>query len=77
MPDLESLDVTLHCVPAFCSPLFEIALVLVRFDYVASVIVNANHGIKQAYKVTPDGKIRLRLTLQDSHSRRINDDILG
>ena len=27
------------------SPLFEIALVLVRLDYVASVIVNANHGI--------------------------------
>jgi hypothetical protein len=27
------------------SPLLEIALVLVRFDYVASRIVNANHGI--------------------------------
>jgi len=27
------------------SPLFEIALVLVRFDHVASVIVNANHSI--------------------------------
>jgi hypothetical protein len=26
-------------------PLFEIALVLVRLDHVASVIVNANHGI--------------------------------
>jgi hypothetical protein len=25
--------------------LFEIALVLVRFDHVASVIVNADHGI--------------------------------
>ena len=58
-------------------PLLEIAFVLVRLDYVARVIINANQGIKQAYKVTPDGKIRLRLTLQDSHSRRINDDILG
>jgi hypothetical protein len=27
------------------SPLFELALVLVRFDHVASRIVNANHGI--------------------------------
>jgi hypothetical protein len=27
------------------SPLFEIARVLVRFDHVASVIVNANHSI--------------------------------
>ena len=27
------------------SPLFEIALVLVRLDHVASVIVNANHSI--------------------------------
>jgi hypothetical protein len=27
------------------SPLFEIAFVLVRFDRVASFIVNANHGI--------------------------------
>ena len=27
------------------SPLFEIARVLVRFDHVASVIVNAHHGI--------------------------------
>jgi hypothetical protein len=26
-------------------PLFENALVLVRFDYVARFIVNANHGI--------------------------------
>jgi hypothetical protein len=28
-----------------CSRLFEIALVLVRLDHVASVAVNANHGI--------------------------------
>jgi hypothetical protein len=28
-----------------CSPLFEIARVLVRLDHVASVIVNANHSI--------------------------------
>jgi len=27
------------------SPLFEIASVLVRFDYVARFIVNANHGM--------------------------------
>jgi hypothetical protein len=27
------------------SPLFELARVLVRFDHVASIIVNANHGI--------------------------------
>jgi hypothetical protein len=27
------------------SPLFEIALVLVRFDHLASFIVNANHSI--------------------------------
>ena len=26
--------------------LFEMALVLVGFDYVASVILNANHGIR-------------------------------
>ncbi len=40
----------LHSLAAFCftgvhSPLFEIALVLVRFDHVASFIVNANHSI--------------------------------
>jgi hypothetical protein len=27
------------------SPLFEVALVLVRLDHVASLIINANHGI--------------------------------
>jgi hypothetical protein len=36
-------------VAAFCfaprSPFFEIALVLVRFNHVASLIVNANHSI--------------------------------
>ncbi len=31
--------------PVLRSPLFEIALVLVRFDHVASGIVNANHSI--------------------------------
>jgi len=30
------------------SPFFEIAIVLVRLDHVASVIVNANHGIMGA-----------------------------
>jgi hypothetical protein len=29
-------------VTAFCSPLFEIAFVFVRFDQLASFIVNAN-----------------------------------
>jgi hypothetical protein len=28
-----------------CSPLFQLTRVLVRFDHVASRIVNANHGI--------------------------------
>jgi hypothetical protein len=41
--------VTLHRVAAFCFaprlPLFEVALVLVRLNHVASFIVNANHGI--------------------------------
>jgi hypothetical protein len=32
-------------VAQMASPLLEIALVLVRFDHVASVIVNANHKI--------------------------------
>jgi hypothetical protein len=35
-------------VAAFCfarSPLLELARVLVRFDHVASFIINANHGI--------------------------------
>jgi hypothetical protein len=39
-------------VAVFCfalrSPLFEIALVLVRFDHVASGIVNVNHGLGAA-----------------------------
>jgi hypothetical protein len=30
--------------PVSISPLFEIALVLVRFDHVARIIINANHG---------------------------------
>jgi hypothetical protein len=29
-------------------PLFEIAFVLVRLDHIASVIVNANHGVNRA-----------------------------
>jgi hypothetical protein len=40
--------VTLHRVAAFCFAhlrLFEIARVLVRFDHVASRIVNANQSI--------------------------------
>jgi hypothetical protein len=33
------------CRSIAASPLFEIALVLVRFDHIASFIVNPNHGI--------------------------------
>jgi hypothetical protein len=33
------------CFPQQRSPLFEIARVLVCLDHVASVIVNADHGI--------------------------------
>jgi hypothetical protein len=33
------------CFHAWPLPLFEIALVLVRLNHVASVIVNANHDI--------------------------------
>jgi len=32
-------------VGGICSPLLEIARVLVRLDHIASFIVNANHGI--------------------------------
>jgi hypothetical protein len=45
---LKQSAVTLHHVAAFCfaprSPLFEIALVLVSFDHVARIIVNANYN---------------------------------
>jgi hypothetical protein len=34
-----------RCDASKNSPLLEIARLLVRFDHVASVIVNANHGI--------------------------------
>jgi hypothetical protein len=39
------LAATFHREAAFCSPLFEPALVLVRLDHVTSIIVNANHSI--------------------------------
>jgi hypothetical protein len=42
---LKQSAVTLRRVAAFCSPLFEIASVLVRFDHISGFIVNANHGI--------------------------------
>jgi hypothetical protein len=32
-------------IARMASPLFEIAFVLLRFDHVASVMVNANHGM--------------------------------
>jgi hypothetical protein len=46
---LKQLAVMFHRVAAYCfaprSPLFEIALVPVRFDHIASRIVKANHSI--------------------------------
>ena len=41
----------------------EIALALMRLDHVASVILNANHGIT-AYQARPYPKIRRRMTIQ-------------
>jgi hypothetical protein len=44
MASVDHALATPYCVAAFCFarlPLFEIALVLVRFDHVASFIVNA------------------------------------
>jgi hypothetical protein len=42
---ISQLAVMVQRVAAFCSPLSEIARVLVRFDHVACFIVNANDGI--------------------------------
>jgi hypothetical protein len=45
---ISQLAVTLRRMAAFCLPrsrLLEIARVFVRFDQVARIIVNANHGI--------------------------------
>jgi hypothetical protein len=36
------------------SPLFELTFVLLRFDHVASVIVNANHGHVSGCKTPPN-----------------------
>jgi hypothetical protein len=47
---------------ASSSPLFEIALVLVRLDHVASFIVNADHQSKGKVESTP-GRRRFRLAL--------------
>jgi hypothetical protein len=41
----EALSMLRQIIAAFCSPLFEIAFVLVRFDHIASLIVNANHSV--------------------------------
>jgi hypothetical protein len=41
------------------SPFFEIAPVLVRFDHIASVIVNANHGIMSAVEKLCMGVVRV------------------
>jgi hypothetical protein len=38
-------SVVARCFTPRSSPLSEIAFMLVRFDHVASRIVNANHGI--------------------------------
>jgi hypothetical protein len=48
------------------SPLLELASVLVRFDHVSSIIVNANHSI-----MSPAVKHRVPLASADSpyHSR--------
>jgi len=35
------------------SPLFELSLVLVRLDHIASVIVNANLGVNNSFKPNP------------------------
>jgi hypothetical protein len=51
-------------------PLFEIALVLVRLDHVASRIVNADHGIVRC-QARRYPKIRRRPTRQETHRFRI------
>jgi hypothetical protein len=63
------------------SPLFELALVLVRFDHVASRIVNANHGIMRTAEklgVTDciTGRIRLGI-LQATEWQRVANQIDG
>jgi hypothetical protein len=47
------------------SPLFEIARVLVRFDHIARVIVNADHSITR-----PTVKLRVANCSADRHSAR-------
>src|SRR5262249_2677318 len=56
--------------------LFEIALVLLRLDYVASFIVNANHGIfgaaaKRGVIDSVGDCIRLAVRQANAHSDRI------
>ena len=52
--------------------LFEIARVLVRFDHVASVIVNANHGImRTAIKLRVSNCVRVFRVPQATEWQRI------
>jgi hypothetical protein len=39
------------------SPLLEIALVLVRFDHVARIIVNANHSANRSVSLGRQGRL--------------------
>jgi hypothetical protein len=57
-------------------PVFEITLVLVRFDHVASFIVNANHCImRTAEKIRVfDGIVRLGVP-QPPKRQRVGDEI--
>ena len=57
------------------SPLFELALVLMRLDYVASGIVNANHGImRTAEKLCVEGCVWLAVP-QPTEWQRIGSQI--
>jgi hypothetical protein len=70
-------------VAAFCfglrSPLFEIALVFVRFDHVPSRIVNANHSMMWSaavFRVSDCVRDGIRLAIpQPTERQRIGDQI--
>jgi hypothetical protein len=55
-------------------PLFEIALVFVRFDHVASLIVNANHSIMWAAAKLSTTKIR-KLKWRTIHTRSFKAEL--
>jgi hypothetical protein len=48
---------SLHGGFYFCSPIFEIALVVVRCDYVASVIIDADHSMIRRVRLDPTRKL--------------------